>query len=424
MAFVYAYQTRTVSEAATNPLNWANTSIAVSIAVSFTLSFLSFLSWSKPIGIFDRYVFSSTTLLALLMYFVAILSASYATVPLGALYQSLPGLYSLMLGFAVFLYVEYAPRGVANALSEIWHFVMQIHVLLCVLVLISNLTAGAGTGRSADSLMSGQLFAGWFLIHPNALGFIAMVAFQHFLFFRDKKQIGTLVCILITGLVFALAQYRTAWIIFFLDLLLVFAANRASRLLPLILFLGIFAAVISQPDLVFEILRRGGSEENLTTLSGRTSIWAYALEFAMKSPWLGYGSYSAVRFDLGLAYRSVFNDMEISNLDSTYLNLLLENGLIGVSIFVLLMASLLIIVTRRGLVGGVSLNVEMMMLVFSLFIKSMVGIIFITFNYTQCYLLFLLVYIVAGKHARVNSQLIGGPHRVFRPSLTKQPDLN
>jgi O-antigen ligase len=89
---------------------------------------------------------------------------------------------------------------------------------------------------------------------------------------------------------------------------------------------------------------REGSTRELTTLTGRTDVWAAALEVAAERPFLGHGAFAA---DVALETpvedgRVPFDAADAHNL---LLNIYLTQGLVGVA---LLLATVAAVVARRG----------------------------------------------------------------------------
>lgn len=80
---------------------------------------------------------------------------------------------------------------------------------------------------------------------------------------------------------------------------------------------------------VVEFFTRGQNADGLTTLTGRTVIWSEAIRYWHEHTWLGGGYYTGHR--LALAY---FNPLfrGYSNIDSTWIESLVDVGLIGAAL--------------------------------------------------------------------------------------------
>lgn len=95
------------------------------------------------------------------------------------------------------------------------------------------------------------------------------------------------------------------------------------------LFVALFAVLQSRglKASVAEFALRGQDEMAISTLTGRTVIWEYAVLAWRQRPVLGYGYYAGNR----LALPSMFQIFEgYSNLDNTWLETLVNLGILGV----------------------------------------------------------------------------------------------
>lgn len=123
-------------------------------------------------------------------------------------------------------------------------------------------------------------------------------------------------------------------------------ALRAGRLpknvkVPVVLFLGfggLLALIINFFTFGIEALGRD------MTLTGRTTLWALAIDAGMDHPWFGAG-YRAFWTEKGAAdvYAYLLSWNAVGNGHNGYLDVWLELGFIGVGLFV----ALLVVATRR-----------------------------------------------------------------------------
>ena len=134
---------------------------------------------------------------------------------------------------------------------------------------------------------------------------------------------------------------RTRTSVLLAVLLLVFALamvarERVGALLLLMVgsTVGIMVATLMSST-VASYLLRGQNAENVSTLTGRTPVWNQAVAYWSEAPWLGHGFYAGHRLGLPPLPGTVAH----SNLDNTWLETLVDVGLVGtllLSLFVLL----------------------------------------------------------------------------------------
>ena len=123
-----------------------------------------------------------------------------------------------------------------------------------------------------------------------------------------------------------LAQTRSAIIGFLFGLALVLFF---SKRLGFIAFLGIAAVLLTLltdvGTLGEEFLRRGQNTQLLESLSGRVDWWEFGWHEFLKQPWSGLGAYTA-RFEV----LDKLGAFEASTVHNTYLEALLNVGILGV----------------------------------------------------------------------------------------------
>jgi exopolysaccharide production protein ExoQ len=112
-----------------------------------------------------------------------------------------------------------------------------------------------------------------------------------------------------------------------------------------------FAAVVFAPDVLTGaqhamLLGRSGDNEDPSTLSGRTLLWADLFDFASDHPWFGYGFDSFWTPD-HIAIVSVKRGWVITQAHSGYLETLLATGIIGLTLLTTTLLSGLAAAVRR-----------------------------------------------------------------------------
>ncbi len=112
-----------------------------------------------------------------------------------------------------------------------------------------------------------------------------------------------------------------------------------------------FAAVVFAPEVLTGaqhamLLGRSGDNEDPSTLSGRTLLWADLFDFASDHPWFGYGFDSFWTPD-HIAIISVKRGWVITQAHSGYLKTLLATGIIGLTLLTTTLLSGLAAAVRR-----------------------------------------------------------------------------
>jgi O-antigen ligase len=129
-----------------------------------------------------------------------------------------------------------------------------------------------------------------------------------------------------------LAQSRSPILGFLLAMIVVSIAAHRYRiflLATIILCALFFSDYGGANEVTYDYLKRGQDEGNIQSLSGRTDYWAAAFEATAKQPLGGYGAYAGGRYVLEQT-----NNTGVSSLHNTYMELLVGTGVVGLSILV------------------------------------------------------------------------------------------
>ncbi len=150
---------------------------------------------------------------------------------------------------------------------------------------------------------------------------------------------------------------RTRTSVLIAVVLLVFALTRLARerVGALVLLMGVSVGGVMGAALLNETiasyLLRGQSSRDVSTLTGRTPVWNQAVDYWGEAPWLGHGFYSGHRLGLPPLPGTVAH----SNLDNTWLETLVDVGILGtvlLSLF-LVIGTLVTLRSLRGTPGSV-----------------------------------------------------------------------
>jgi predicted branched-subunit amino acid permease len=213
-----------------------------------------------------------------------------------------------------------------------------------------HLVAGVGAELwlgTFQPLRAGYRFAG--TLHPNQQGINCALLALTCLLFARSASVRTDRWAAFAGLASALAflfltRSRTAAAAAILAMLLVYlleapplrraaaaaGACSAGALLLLLQANGVLG-------LSGGALLLGREDSSLSTLTGRTEIWGYALRRAAERPLPGYG-YNSFWSPRHTAEVSAVVDWKISEGHSAYLDTLLNLGVVGLMLFVTVMA--------------------------------------------------------------------------------------
>lgn len=215
-----------------------------------------------------------------------------------------------------------------NAMNFTWNNILLITVII-----------GAIFFRDAafQEVLGGklpQLHGVLPIINANSVGLMSALAIL-FVFSRfiDKTSRKTplLVSLCVFLLVFIFAQSRTSIIGLTFSIavfiLLQKKIKKQTKILLLMLSIAIFISDFFGEILSLYVLR-GKSVESIsvTTLSGRTEGWEIAIEKFFDSPFWGYGIASGARYTV---LSEVAGREEQTGLHNAFLDVLVNNGIIG-----------------------------------------------------------------------------------------------
>jgi O-antigen ligase len=122
-----------------------------------------------------------------------------------------------------------------------------------------------------------------------------------------------------------LAQSRSPILGFALAAFVVLVASRRFGLLTIFVAGGAMT-VLASGTTIYEFLRRGQTEQELTTLTGRTKFWEASLEAVRENPITGYGAYAGGRFVAG---DSLTSDDGPTTVHSLWVEGLVDTGVVG-----------------------------------------------------------------------------------------------
>lgn len=163
------------------------------------------------------------------------------------------------------------------------------------------------------------------------------------------------------------AQYRTGYValLAMVVVVLVFRAHAAARIL--LVALAVLLPVVAQTSVVEQAwLRDEASAASLTTLTGRTVWWGEAIDVADRSPVVGLGLSSGVRFEV---LQARFNGFT-STIHSTWVEAYVGTGLVGLLLLGAALGTAVVAALRRVRWDGALLPITLVTL---LAVKSITG---------------------------------------------------
>jgi exopolysaccharide production protein ExoQ len=231
---------------------------------------------------------------------------------------------------------------------------MQAAALCTTLHLVTGIGAELWLG-TFDPLTPGYRFAG--TLHPNQQGINCGILAISAAFLsraarspRGRALATLLLCAAVSAIV--LTRSRTALAAVILALLFFFAldASPMRRIsLATISTAGFSLLALLAANGILPASPRAlllGRNSSLTTLTGRTDIWSYALQRVVDRPIAGYG-YNSFWSARHTAEVSQAVDWKISEGHSAYLDTLLNLGAVGLMLFVALLVLMVVVAIAR-----------------------------------------------------------------------------
>lgn len=173
-------------------------------------------------------------------------------------------------------------------------------------------------------------------INPNSLSQIgaltALSGFISFMYMKDAKaKLPSIIIFLIGFGVLLIAHSRTSLLamIACVFMILLYSKRKTLTLAIIIPSTTIFIMIGAQ-TLISDYVLRGQSEKVFTSLSGRTEFWPLVWDAFLQSPIVGHGYYAGHR-ELQLDKYSIV----ASSVDNTYLEVLVDLGIVGLFFFLL-----------------------------------------------------------------------------------------
>ena len=373
MASTLVFRQRTATELASDPLDLAGQFRVLSLLGAFSLSCVSMLS--------RRFNLRGVPAAGWLIV------AYVAVVPLGTIE-------AVSVSLVMFKWVELATFvvvwfGLTRAFPgessvPLRHFGIGIGVLIGM-VLAGIVLFPSQTVIAADAVIPVQLRAELPNMSANDVGSLGLIVAA---FGLGARRINAGLVALGLALLLA-SQYRTGYVAFVAMVVTVLVLRRAATARVLLVGLAVALPLAAQTSQVQSVwLRNQESLDSMSTLTGRTVWWGEAIDVADRSPLVGIGLSSGVRFEV---LQAKFNGLT-SSIHSTWVEAYVGTGLLGVGLLALAAVLAALSAFRRVVWDGYLLPAVLMTM---LLVKSITGSTFEIGG--QLFLLFLLTVSAAAE---------------------------
>ncbi|MEQ9619037.1 MAG: O-antigen ligase family protein [Deltaproteobacteria bacterium] len=157
---------------------------------------------------------------------------------------------------------------------------------------------------------------------------LGIVAFNRFLFMKDKRFYFVIFLIAMVTMIFA--QSRSPITGFLLAVvMMLFAAKRIGPFALTVALMFMLLSFTGIMDTFWEFFLRGQSREEFSSLSGRTYGWILGWELFKLNPLTGFGAYAGGRFAVLTELGKNMSTGEWSSILNTWLEILISVGFIG-----------------------------------------------------------------------------------------------
>lgn len=259
---------------------------------------------------------------------VAIVSSLWSIYPLWTLYKSVEYLIDLALIAAIL----FSAKSI-NDFKILFDWTWLLVGLLAASAWIGILIWPEYALRRDVGVLGIQLAGVLPAMETNKVGelgaILGIVAFNRFLFMKDKRFYFVIFLIAMATMI--LAQSRSPVTGFFIAVsLMLFAARRIGPFALMVMLMFLLLSLTGIADTFWEYFLRGQSREQFSSLSGRTYGWALGWELFKLNPLVGFGAYAGGRFAVLTELGQNMSTGEWSSVLNTWLEILIGVGLAGV----------------------------------------------------------------------------------------------
>ena len=261
-----------------------------------------------------------------LYFFTCVASTVWSIYPKGTFLKSIQCL-GVYLCARRLISLALHPEVLFDRLNRILRLIVLSALFLILLMPEKSLMAGdnIGAGVLVPSIASNLLgsLAGFtivgsiLIINESKLAKFFWISSSTIVLFATQARLSTAMTIVLT----------------FVSLLFVSARNVGGYIQKTFivigtssLFLLVFLLPLLQRISISYLNKYQGNSSNFQTFTGRTIAWRAAVDYIAESPFLGHGYYSGHRLGLALNFAEL---SRFSNIDNTWLESLVDVGIIG-----------------------------------------------------------------------------------------------
>lgn len=299
--------------------------------------------------------------------------------------------------------------------SNRYRVALDLSYFLLALVLASAALGGILWPEKAyeniEGAFTGILRSQYPRVHFNELGLLSAIVLIAGLRRAFERGTGAMRAYWIGASVLAAtvlfyAQARTSLTSFALALLVMSVLIPRMRVLGIagiIAITGIVAAQWMSGNIGINVegtavetyLRRGASDEQLESMSGRLGLWQAGWQMFKDKPVFGHGMDAGVRFG-GVEYGLP----EGTNMHSAHMQILVNNGVVGYAAWLIFVIAVVYAIARAytAIRRGVKeeqgrFNLELALVAFVILFRSLLGHVLVTHHFS--FMVFLAVFIAA-----------------------------
>jgi O-antigen ligase len=287
-------------------------------------------------------------------------------------------------------------------------------VLLIVIVAIGAVLAPESAYVVNEGALGRSLRGAYPMIHQNELGLMAAIGTIVSVVqysssgISFSKKVFWLCFLLLAATVLFLTQARTSLAGTMLALFLAGFLIRRLRWLPWLVaamtvvvlsYYWLAQSGLGVEDDVARYLRRGVTDEQLKTLSGRTEMWDIGLEMLKDAPVLGHGFAAGVRYE-----GEKYGLYKGTNMHSAHMQVLVDMGFLGYAIWLVFVFGMAAAIYRnyrysvsRGQTGHYSVLAVLVMVL--ILFRSFLGHVLVAHQFN------LMIYLALYIFAAVNTSL-------------------
>jgi len=389
---------RTAQELVENPLTRENITRGLFLGIAGVLIIRNLFSNVKM----ERISLFTPDRFFVLYAVIAILSASYARSFITAFGRACE-LFVLYFTATALISLISSKRDLSAVyLNRLWNFIVLYLILRLAVYLLSALIQPQYAFVYLDALFPYQI-AGWIYggMHNNMLAMLGAILMivalnRFFSSFAMSKRILWVGIALFALFIVMFAQARTSFFALLLTVPLLFLLKGRFSIGAMIAFI-VFPFVIVFSSTIVAYLLREQTQYEFLTMSGRTDIWEAGWRLFLESPIWGHGYYSGVRLNLTEFYQLYYTMHDLSNIDNTFLEVLVNNGILGFVPFMIGFVMTWWLLIKRFLFASTesekNLAIEMIGVLMIISLRAFVGPTIQVFNPGAIFMIGILVFV-------------------------------